>query len=481
MGNLSLKARLSWLVGLVLISTLLINISIQLVRAGPRVRAEAGSNLRLTRELILTTIANLPEAENPIPTLQRLYASLGGLRHVDIVILSADHEVPARWSEIRHGARHDVPEWFVRLVGVSPRVTTIPVLVGNRAYGRIAIISNPFDELQEIWSDMTWLASVSLGVALAILALVLVLVRFSLAPLGALRAGLADLEAGRHGIRIPPQGASEFREISGALNSLASTLDRVKDENRKLVNELIALQENERREIARDLHDEAGPCLFSIRAAATALQDVVSQPVPQIVRLRQISAIMDKASEALQSLFRGLLGRLRPQGLVELGLEPALKSLLASWKLSHPDVALRLTSPHDLSSLDEAIAFTAYRIVQEGVTNIVRHANAEWGEVRLEFGWGSNAGVTDPELDGAPQLNITIDDNGVGIPVAEMASAPASAEPDAAAPSSGVGLLGMSERVQALGGTMVIEARSAGGTRIAVSLPLREEEEDSEA
>jgi two-component system sensor histidine kinase UhpB len=475
MGSLSLKARLSWLIVLVLISTLLINISIQLVRAGPRVRAEAGSNLRLTRELVLTTIANLPEGGNPLPTLQRLYASLGSLRHVDIVILSADHEVPARWSEIRHDARHGVPEWFVRLVGVSPRVTTIPVLVGNMAYGRIAIVSNPFDELQEIWSDLTWLATISLGFGVAILVVVLVLVRFSLAPLVTLRAGLAALEAGRRGVLIAPRGALEFREISGALNSLASTLDRVKSENRKLVGELIALQDSERREIARDLHDEAGPCLFSIRAAAAALQQVVSQPVPQLARLRQISATMDKASETLQLLVRGLLGRLRPKGLVELGLEPALKALLASWELSHPDLTLRLISPHDLSSLDEAIASAVYRIVQEGVTNIVRHANADQGDVRLEFGWSTSAGAGDP--DGSLQLNITIEDDGIGISAAGASATKAALAPTAESPSSGIGLLGMSERVQALGGTISIEKRPLGGTRIAVSLPLPEEED----
>lgn len=474
MGHLSLKARLTSLIAVVLISTLLINVAIQLLRAGPRVRAEAGSNLMLTRELVLTTLANLPAAENPLPTLQRLYASLDNLRHVDIVVLSADHEVPARWSKISHDARHGVPEWFVRLAGVTPRVMTIPVLVGNRPYGRIAIVSNPFDELQEIWTDVTWLAAISVAVASLVLLVMIMLVRFSLRPLGALRKGLADLEAGRQGVRIAPQGALEFREISGALNSLADTLDRVKGENRGLVNELIALQDRERREIARDLHDEAGPCLFSIRASVTALQEVVAQPAPQLVRLRQISQTVDRASESLQALFRGLLGRLRPQGLVELGLEPALTALLASWKPSHPDVMLHLDSPHDLASLDEATAFTAYRIVQEGVTNIIRHASAGRGDVRLEFDWGADMGADmgadGRDGEGAPQLTITIEDDGVGI--GDMA---ASREPGLAQ-GSGMGLRGMRERVQARGGTMVIERRSVGGTRIRVFLPLREED-----
>ena len=77
MRGVSLKARLGGLIGVVLIATLLINLAIQLLHAGPRVRAEAGSNLRLMREFVLTTIANLPENEDPLPALRRLYASLG--------------------------------------------------------------------------------------------------------------------------------------------------------------------------------------------------------------------------------------------------------------------------------------------------------------------------------------------------------------------------------------------------------------------
>jgi len=89
MRGFSLKARLGWLIGVVLAATLLSNLAIQLLHAGPRVRAEAGSNLRLMREVVLATIANLPENEDPAPALQRLYASLGNLRHADVEILAA--------------------------------------------------------------------------------------------------------------------------------------------------------------------------------------------------------------------------------------------------------------------------------------------------------------------------------------------------------------------------------------------------------
>ncbi|WP_424363688.1 histidine kinase [Methylocystis parvus] len=459
---ISLKAGLSWLIGVVLLATLLINLAIQMMHAGPRVRAEAGSNLRLVREFVLSTIASIPDSANPTPALRRLFANLGSLRHVDIKILERG-EAPPVWSAADHIKDADPPAWFVRLVDVpSPRAILVPIRAQESDYGNVLILSNPLDELEEIWSDMTWLASISLVVTLAIIVLVLLLVRLSLTPFSALQAGLADLEAGKTGIRIAPRGALEFRNISSALNSLATTLDRVRQENRDLVNELIEIQDSERKEIARDLHDEAGPCLFSIRAAAASLQEAVAHTPSDPERLRQIGAIVDRASEALQSLFRGLLERLRPKGLAELGLESALKSLFASWALGHPEVELRLVSPHDLSSLDETTAFTAYRVVQESVTNVFRHAKANWAQVSVTFGWDKLSEAGNDEVEEVPTLTLLIEDNGIGI---------------AEEHRSGMGLLGMRERVQALGGAMKVERRAGDGTRVIVSLPIRDEEE----
>lgn len=459
---ISLKAGLSWLITLALASTLSINLGIQLMHAGPRVRAEAESNLRLTHEFVLETIASAPAGESLLPALRGLYADLGSLRHVDIAILEDGRPAPAYWSQTNQKNANAAPDWFVALVGASPRMITVPITVGKTSYGRVAIVSNPLDELQEIWSDMTSLATISLIVSLPIFALALFILHHLLAPFGALQAGLSDLEADKDGVRIQPRGASEFRTISNALNSLASTLDRIRQENRQLVSELIEIQDIERKEIARDLHDEAGPCLFSIRAAANSLQELVAQPAPNLLRLREISAITDRASEALQSLFSGLLGRLRPKGLAELGLEAALKSLVASWKLGHPEIDLRLMTPHDLSPLDEPTAFAAYRVVQESVTNIFRHSGADWALIAVEFGCGDISDCGKAESENAPQLIITVEDNGVGIPQEHR---------------TGFGLLGMRERLQRLGGSMMVARRSEGGARLVASLPIRDEDE----
>lgn len=462
MRCLSLKTGLSWLIGVVLVTTLLINIVIQTKHAGPRVRAEAESNLRLTREMVVMTIAGLQGADDPLSALRGLYESLGMLRHVDIKILGNNDRIPTLLPEAKPHMGDNVPDWFVALIGASPKVTLVPVVIKNKEYGRIAIVSNPLDELAEIWSDIEWLAGISLSITLGILACVLVLVRYWLAPFDALRLGLADLDAGKAGVRIPLRGAAEFRSISNALNSLAMTLDHVKEENRTLIAGLIQVQDSERREIARDLHDDAGPALFSIRAGAVTLQDLMDQATPDPIRMRQVSSAVEKASEALQALFRGLLGRLRPNGLAEFGLNEAVKGLVASWRERHPEVALEFIAPHDFSVLDETLSLTAYRIVQEGLTNIVKHAKADWASVRIEFG-ATPETLEDAHCEATPVLHVIVEDDGIGLPQHRKL---------------GLGLLGMRERVEALKGTITIENREGKGARISAALPLPEDDEE---
>ncbi|QGM46017.1 ATP-binding protein [Methylocystis heyeri] len=464
MRCLSLKTELSWLIGTLMLLTLLINLSILIVHAGPRIRAEDDTSIHLARELVVTAIGSLQETDDPLPALNRFYESLGKLRHVDVKVLSGNEEAAALPVEASSKSQSSVPGWFVDLVHAAPRKLIVPVVIRGVRYGRIAIVSNPVDELEEIWSDVSWLALVSLLVTSMILGVVLLLVRKSLKPFEGLKRGLADLESGKSNVRIEQRGAAEFRAISAALNSLSETLDRIKTENRSLVDRLIRVQDNERKEIARDLHDEAGPCLFSIRAGVVALSELTNGPRPDFEKIRQNCASVNRASEVLQSLFRALLGRLAPRGLSEFGLREVLKGLINSWQVSRSDVTLALACPHDLSTLDELTALTAFRVVQESLTNIFRHAEADSAQVRVEFGVLPSSS-TEQDFEGAPALLIEIEDNGVGIPDH---------------PSLGLGLLGMKERVQALGGAISIGRRAGCGTRVAASLPLPKDEDDDE-
>ncbi|HEY8066675.1 MAG TPA: histidine kinase [Methylosinus sp.] len=456
---MSLKARLGWLIAVVLTAMLAVNVTIMIGHAGPRVRAEAESIEHLSHELVETALASLQETRDPIPSLRRLFENLRNLRHIEIEILPNDDIAPSFDSKLRAEMQTGVPDWFVSLVAPAPKVDIIPARIGDVQYGNIAIISNPVDELAEIWSDLLWLGAISLAVTLLMLALVLELLRRTLAPFDSLGRGLARLEAGEKEVRLDLRGATEFRDISHKLNSLATTLDRVQDENHSLIDRLFAVQDSERHDIARDLHDEAGPCLFSIRAGAATLAASTSGNFPDHDLLRRTCANIDAAGQALQTLLRRMLERLRPPAMSELGLETALRGLFASWTGSRGDVRLSLRIVHDLSCLDEKIALTAYRVVQEALTNIFRHSAAANAEARLEF---VEAPPELAEAGAAEALRVLVEDDGVGLPEAHR---------------FGLGLIGMSERVHALGGLMRMEPGPQGGTRIEVLLPLPEVEE----
>ena len=211
MRCLSLKTELSWLIGLVMLMTLIINLSILIAHAGPRIRAEDDTSLHLTRELVVTAIGSLQETDDPLPALRRFYESLGGLRHVDVKVVEAGDVSSVLSVKPTPESQSQVPSWFVDFVHAPPRVLIVPVTFKGINYGRIAIISNPVDELAEVWSDVSWLALVGLLVTSIILGLVLLLVRGSLKPFERLERGLSDLEAGKSNVRIELRGATEFR------------------------------------------------------------------------------------------------------------------------------------------------------------------------------------------------------------------------------------------------------------------------------
>lgn len=221
---------------------------------------------------------------------------------------------------------------------------------------------------------------------------------------------------------------------------------RMLAQNRRLARQLIQLQEEERRHLARELHDEVGQCCVAIKVdAALIAQDTGDrQPATQA----SARAIIDTA-DRLHDAVRGMLHRLRPTGLDDLGLVACLQVLLDAWSQRH-GIAATFSAAGALDGLDEATNITLYRTVQESLTNIARHARASLATVTLRR---ATASPDDPDC-----IILTIDDDGTGLPVGDT--------------RSGFGLLGMRERVDALGGRLSLTAAPAGGTRVEAVLPM---------
>lgn len=280
-------------------------------------------------------------------------------------------------------------------------------------------------------SDLLLQEVVVLTVGLAlVLVLNLILVRRTLDPLERLTALMHRVDLAVPGASLASTGGGpEVRELAGAFNAM---LRRLEHERRESGRRAIEAQEHERRRIALELHDEVGQLLTGVVLALGALTP--SERVGELQRM-----VRDGADRV-----REIAAGLRPQALEELGLRSALVSLTTTVS---DRAALRVTRRLDgaLPALDPAIELVVFRVAQESLTNVVRHAGARNAHVELTC-----------HGDG---LRLCVADDGRGLP-------PLAAD-DAR------GLAGMRERALYAGGSLNISAAPEGGTVVTLEIPTR--------
>jgi two-component system sensor histidine kinase UhpB len=269
-------------------------------------------------------------------------------------------------------------------------------------------------------------------------------------PLSGVARGLADLERRNYRVRLARPQAQELAAIIDRFNALAQALDAVRAENETLNHRLITAQDDERRRTAMELHDEVGPSLFGLKANAASIATAAAElPEPAArkiaERVRDIQAIV----EHLQGINRGMLNRLRPMALGHVPLQTILSELVAERARQLPQIDFAFAAGKLLPSYGDSIDLTIYRCVQEGLTNIVRHAQAAHASVELR--------AADGDGSAGAQLRLTVRDDGCGI--------------DPATPP-GFGLRGMQERVQGLGGSYKVESAQGRGTCISIVVPI---------
>jgi signal transduction histidine kinase len=211
--------------------------------------------------------------------------------------------------------------------------------------------------------------------------------------------------------------------------------------NRELARQLIAVQESERLALARELHDELGQGCTAVRVETAAIRRSAATDRPGTLAAAERA---DAAALGLYQLVRGMLRRLRPANLDELGLIGALQELCESWeeRSGVPCIFHHEALP---AALGDAVDITLYRVTQEALTNVMRHAQAS--TVRVKLGRSAEG-----------ELCLSIQDDGVGM--------------DAAASARGLGLLGATERAAALGGELQVKASPGGGVRLTLLIPM---------
>lgn len=264
-------------------------------------------------------------------------------------------------------------------------------------------------------------------------------------PLQMLERKAADLGWGNYeAIEEPVGGINEIQRLQAELIHMARKVKLAQESLRGYLGAMTAGQEEERRRLARDLHDDTIQALIALNQRIQLAQlSVQDEPAAE-----QLAEMQQMAEQAIADL-RRLTRDLRPIYLEDLGLVTALNMLArdTSQALQIP-VNFQVSGSERRLSPDEELAF--YRIAQEGLSNIVRHAQAANADLLLTF---------------APDFTIlSIQDDGRGFAVPES--------PAEMTKSGHFGLLGIQERAEIIGARLLVESQPAGGTRLIISLPL---------
>ncbi len=382
------------------------------------------------------------EARGDTAQLTEQLAAVGRVRANSLEVFDAEGRLRYRSPASTYKAGRDAPAWFAALVmpHFEPSVRAVDGL-------RLVLVPDGSRATLDAWDNLVEVG----GWAIALLVLLGLAVRHAidrtLQPLHALESALEQTADGRFDVRLPHHGLLELDRLADRYNRMADELDSSLQRNARLEEDqafnqaLQARLEEERRQIARELHDEIGQSVTAVRAMAGAIAQR-SGNAPGVHGSAQ--AILAMTGQ-MQDGVRHILARLRrPEPLPRGRLAAALVEYCDHWTGLYPDIVLEQRISAEPVALPEEFCLAVLRILQESLTNVARHANATRVEV--------SAQCDDDEL------TLTISDDGQGF--------------GAEAAANRFGLTGMRERVQALRGRLGLEASPDGGAMVTALLPL---------
>jgi two-component system sensor histidine kinase UhpB len=433
--RLSLRTRLLLPLGLMFVAALLAGgVSLQIFSTA-QLMEETEPAVRSAKAVAAALNGALATSTNPQATLEAFVQSLGASETIRFRRLGTDLDIHPADVQTPLGP---APDWFVRLLAVPEFKAAFPVTIEGKQVGDIVFAPDLSADVYEKWIGFLAIACSGIILMLLTAAIAHVAARSALRPLQDLGDGLTRMRTGDYEQPIPAAGPPEIRRSAQEANELARTLNRLSQDNRSLLRRIVSLQDDERQDMARELHDELGPLLFGIRANTVALLESIPRGEAELAGAAE--GILQSV-EKLQQANRRILDRLRPLYIQELGLARSIQTLLQNATSQAPD--LKMTSQIDtkLNEADGLLSQTIYRVIQEAVTNVLRHARA-------------NAVHVAADIKGR-EVTLEISDDGIGFPADRI---------------FGRGLTGMLERVRALSGTLEL-VREQGRTCVRCRLP----------
>lgn len=436
MRNLTLKSRILVWIAVVNLAVFLVAGAVILMNARVAVRTEVlaaqGSAVDLIRANLNRDQRLLTEVD-----FSAKFAATAQPRHVRIVLPEARFPAP----QAHQADEAAPPGWFLRWIEADIQPVEIRAPRAGGGENRLIIQAVSDDEAAEVWEDARALFLVWGAAGVLQLALLSALIGRALRPVAQLSRSLEAIAVGNLTARAGPVASADLGSIARQIDALAQSLADERASRLQMTRRFQELRDSERREIARDLHDELGPCLFGLSVAADALsqQGAPDQQGQAATILRHVASIRE--------INQRILDAVRPVALGKLPLPDVIRDLVGDLEDLHSDVTIDCDLPADLPATDDSVALSLYRAIQEGVTNALRHGRASQVRIRLSRCLH--------ERREAIRLELT--DNGQGLGKGWR---------------HGNGLMGMLERAVAVGGLFTIRDAGGGGVELSLLLPV---------
>jgi two-component system sensor histidine kinase UhpB len=446
---MSLQRRLTTSIGLGLLASLVFGGLFVLWDAARQVETEMQSAIGVAERITRVTIGDSGGGPDRDQRLEHLIREFDHNRHLRATLLDRHNHAVLASKPLSPDTR--VPEWLHRLLDGGAETARINLSPEFQNYQAIVLETDSANELAEKWGAI----GLSLGVLIAFATVVLGLVYWisarGLRPLQALTLAFDRVGLGDYSPRVAESGATELALLAHEFNKMVARLSTMHLQNARLNQLLATVQEQDRAEFARELHDEVGPFLFSVGLDISAIQtisrngDVADQLAPRLEAIRASVVHMQKHLKLI-------LGRLRPAVLLDLGLAQAMDNLIDFWRERHPDVVFDLKMARE--SFGERLDECIYSIVRESLNNALRHGMPSEIDIKIQT-------VVEDK-----SVMVEVVDDGGGMNPSNAAI--------------GFGITGMQERAAMLGGTILVRNRGDGkGVAVNAQLPRPSSSESS--
>jgi two-component system sensor histidine kinase UhpB len=430
---MSLRGRVMALVALMLLISVSIYVAISWNGARSDLAAELGAARIGGLQTVRSAFEDLPRSDHPQRDLRQLVATFDGNRHLTAAVVDPRGRVRIRSQGAMPAT--PAPAWFA--ASIRPDVGPATIRVPDGSSDVLMLRPEPSNDTAALWSAMVSAAGVFAVAAAIGLALIYWVIGRALAPLVDLSRGLEAIGADGYRERLREQGPPEVKGLQRGFNAMGERLAEIDGRNRALEAQLLTIQDEERAEIAADLHDEIGPHLFAVALDADMIGRSLSQGETQS-SLDQVRSIQSAVSY-MQRQVRDLIARLRPTRAAELGLEAAIGDLVTFWQARQPEVEFMSELDGADAAVPDALRDVIYRVVQESVANALRHAETKQLSIAVARSFD--------------EIAVSVANRGVPKP--------------ATTESPGLGLASMRERVHAAGGRLSIDRAGQGWTVVA--------------